>query len=168
MRDLLYASLPAGVRGALHRQAADALLAAGAPASAAAAHLAAGARRGDRAAAATLRAAARELSTTDPARAAAHALDALRLLDVPEAGADATRRPADAANLDALRLEAVELLTRTGRDAEAAALVEQGARERAAARARGAPAAGAGARPRPCQRRDRPPPRSRPATARCS
>jgi len=117
VRDLLHASLPAGVRGALHRQAADALLATGAPARAVADHLAAGARAGDRAAAATLRTAARELADSAPRRAAGYALDALRLLG------DAA--PADAATIDALRLEAVELLTRAGRDAEAAALVEQ-------------------------------------------
>ncbi len=124
VRDLLYASLPAGVRGALHRQAADALLAADAPATPPRPHLAAGARPGDRAAAATLRRAARELAANDPAVAAGYALDALRLLGAP-APAAVRALPADASALDPLRLEAVELLTRAGRDAEAAALVEQ-------------------------------------------
>ncbi|HEX6127714.1 MAG TPA: tetratricopeptide repeat protein [Candidatus Limnocylindria bacterium] len=87
IRDAIYHDQPATLRAALHRQAGEALAAAGVPASRVAHHLALGAQPGDVQAITWLRRAASEAGARDPAAAIGLLRQALALL--PDGGGDA-------------------------------------------------------------------------------
>jgi hypothetical protein len=113
LREAVLATIPASMRVALQRHAAEVLLTAGASATEVAPLLLASAAPGDAAAVAALRTAALELAGTQPAAAAditARALELARV-DDPHRGA--------------LVAETVLLLHAAGRPAEATALAER-------------------------------------------
>jgi DNA-binding CsgD family transcriptional regulator/tetratricopeptide (TPR) repeat protein len=112
VHDAIYQHVPPPARRLLHREAAVALMAAGAGHLAVAEHLILGAERGDDEAVAWLRAAAREASTQAP-------LVAVELLRHAEALLTAGHREADL-----VAAEVVGALLRAGRVAEASARAE--------------------------------------------
>ena len=118
LRQAVYENLPASVRVALHRDAADALRRTGAPLIRIAGQLAIGARPGDEEALTALLAAATQLLGSAPKAAADMALTALNLLDERD-----DRRPGTL-------LTAVHALSLAGRGADAFALAERHLAER--------------------------------------
>jgi DNA-binding CsgD family transcriptional regulator/tetratricopeptide (TPR) repeat protein len=112
LRQAVYESVPASVRVALHRDAADALRRTGAPLIRIAGQLAIGARPGDEEAVTALRAAATQLLGSAPKAAADMSLTALKMLDDRD-----DRRPGTL-------LTAVHALSQAGRGADAFALAE--------------------------------------------
>ena len=118
LRQAVYENLPASVRVALHRDAADALRRTGAPLIRIAGQLAIGARPGDREAVTALLAAAAQLLGAAPRAAADMALTALNLLDERD-----DRRPGTL-------LAAVHALAQAGRGADAFALAQRHLAER--------------------------------------
>jgi len=112
VRDAIYEALPTAVRRALHREAADALAAAGAPLEQVASHLVLGAIAPDAQAAAALRRTAAEAAP----RAPGVAVDLLRRADDLLSADDPQR--------DGVRAALAECLTRTGRVPEATELAE--------------------------------------------
>ena len=118
LRQAVYENLPASVRVALHRDAADALRRTGAPLIRIAGQLAIGARPGDEEAVTALLAAATQLLGSAPKAAADMSLTALNMLDERD-----DRRPATL-------LTAVHALSLAGRGADAFALAERHLAER--------------------------------------
>jgi DNA-binding CsgD family transcriptional regulator/tetratricopeptide (TPR) repeat protein len=112
LRDAVHDGMPGFARSALHRQAADVLVAAGGSPVQAAAHLANVSDPGDRGAVATLRAAASELAQEDPVAAAELGMRALELT-----------LPGDEL-LGELRAETIGLLVQAGRLDDGRALSE--------------------------------------------
>jgi DNA-binding CsgD family transcriptional regulator/tetratricopeptide (TPR) repeat protein len=112
VHDAIYQHVPAPARRLLHREAAVALMAAGADRLDVAGHLVLGAERGDEEAAGWLRGAAREASGQSP-------LVTLELLRRAEALLPAGHRDADVVST-----EVVQALVRAGSVAEAAARAE--------------------------------------------
>jgi DNA-binding CsgD family transcriptional regulator len=116
IREGVYGALPLGARRALHREAADALLATGGSIAEAAGHAIGGAEPGNAHAVALLVRASDEVAATAPGKAADLRLRAVDLMPHADAG-----RP--------LRVvEAIGLLLRAGRSAEADALAEVASR----------------------------------------
>jgi len=118
LRQAVYESLPASVRVALHRDAADALRRTGAPLVRVASQLAIAARPGDEEAITALLAAAEQLLGSSPKAAADMAVTALSMLNEGD-----DRRPATL-------LTAVHALSLAGRQADAFALAERHLAER--------------------------------------
>jgi DNA-binding CsgD family transcriptional regulator/tetratricopeptide (TPR) repeat protein len=118
LRQAVYENLPASVRVALHRDAADALRRTGAPLVRIAGQLAIGARPGDEEAVTALLAAATQLLGSAPKTAADMSLTALNMLDERD-----DRRPGTL-------LTAVHALSLAGRGADAFALAEPHLAER--------------------------------------
>ena len=112
VHDAIYQQIPVPARRLLHRDAANALTAAGVDRLHVADHLMLGAERGDESAATSLRAAAREVSTRAP-------LVAVELVRRAEA-----LLPAGHPDADRVSLEVVHALLRAGRVAEASARAE--------------------------------------------
>ena len=113
VRDAIYEDIPEAVRVALHREAARALAAAGAPVSQVASHVLLGAVAGDAEAALSLRGAAREAV----ARAPGIAVDLLRRAQ--------ELLPPGHAERDGVLRELVVALLRTGEVSQAAAIAEE-------------------------------------------
>jgi DNA-binding CsgD family transcriptional regulator len=118
LRQAVYENLPASVRVALHRDAADALRRTGAPLIRIAGQLAIGAQPGDEEAVTALLSAAAQLLGSAPKAAADMSLTALNMLDDRD-----DRRPATL-------LTAVHALSLAGRGADAFALAERHLAER--------------------------------------
>ena len=118
LRQAVYENLPASVRVAMHRDAADALRRTGAPLIRIAGQLAIGARPGDEEAVTALLAATTQLLGSAPKAAADMSLTALNMLDEHD-----DRRPATV-------LTAVHALSLAGRGADAFALAERHLAER--------------------------------------
>jgi DNA-binding CsgD family transcriptional regulator len=112
VHDAIYQQIPAPVRVVLHREAAEALTAAGANRLDVADHLMLGAERGDEHAVVTLRDAAREASARAP-------LVAVELVRRAEA-----LLPAGHPDADLVSLEVVQALLRAGKVSEASARAE--------------------------------------------
>jgi DNA-binding CsgD family transcriptional regulator/tetratricopeptide (TPR) repeat protein len=112
VHDAIYMRIPASARRLLHREAAEALTAAGADRLHVADHLMLGAERGDEQAITLLRDTAREASARAP-------LVAVELVRRAEA-----LLPAGHRNADLVSLEVVQALLRAGRVAEASARAE--------------------------------------------
>jgi DNA-binding CsgD family transcriptional regulator/tetratricopeptide (TPR) repeat protein len=112
VHDAIYSHVPPPARRVLHREAAVALMAAGAEPLDVADHLMLGAERGDEQAVAWLREAAREASTQAPSVTAELLVRAEALL------------PAGRPEVDLVAAEAVQALLRAGKVAEASARAE--------------------------------------------
>ena len=113
VRDAIYEDVPETARVALHREAAAALEAAGAPLTQVASHLILGAVAGDVGAAASLRRAAGDAAPRAPAIAAELLRRAVRLL------------PEDDPERDAIQTELAEALLGAGENVQAGALASE-------------------------------------------